>query len=147
MKAREVYDSSDGDLTKAYYAGLGRLGPVGLIALNLFRAQKCSARAKTYSPKYRDRAYDRKDWSIGLLCDALRAHANDLGITWGWGRDDSAPGFEWVLYVELPNVGQVSFHARTRKAGCPDYADSWDGSRESAARIIAFCDSLTEVSA
>lgn len=139
MKATDVYRGSDGDLTKRFYAALAARGPLGLIAMNLFRAQKCSARAKAYSRKYKGLAYDRKDWSLGLLCDALRKHAADLDIAWGWGRDTKTPGFEWVLYVELPGVGQVSFHSRSRKSDCPDYPSEWDGMMASAGRIVSFC--------
>jgi hypothetical protein len=144
VKAREVYEGSDGELTKIYYESLCRRGPLGFVAMNLFRAQKCSARAKLYrGRRFKDAAYERKDWSLGLLCDALVKHAEGLDIVWGWGRDESAIGFHWVLYVELPGVGQVSFHARHKKAG-PDYVKPWDGCIRSADRIIDFCDAVAE---
>ena len=44
---------------------------------------------------------------------------------------------KWVLYVDLPNIGQVSFHSPERLAG-PDYDGEWDGARLSAERIIRF---------
>lgn len=43
-----IYDGSDGDATKALYERLAKLGAIGEIALNLFRAHKNSARAKVY---------------------------------------------------------------------------------------------------
>lgn len=144
MKAIEVYQGSDGDATKAYYALLMTLGPLGEIAVNLFRAQKCSTRAKAYrggirgKGRYKDMAYNRKDWSLGNLVGVLERLGDRLGIVWGWGRDDSTPGFEWVLYVDLP-TGQASFHAPARKSG-PDYAGEWDGKHLSESRIIHFCD-------
>src|SRR5205085_3292511 len=95
-----------------------------------------------YSPKYKRLAYERKDWSLGLLVDALTQHAVELGIRWGWGHDPSTPGFEWVLYIDLPNCGQVSYHARGRKGG-PDYGGEWDGQHLSAERIIQFCHAVT----
>lgn len=121
-----VYDGSNGDITKALYAELQAIGPAGFIAMNLFRAQKCSARAKVYrGGGYKGMAYDRKNWSLGLLCEALERHGADLGIQWGWSRDPAAIGFENVLYVDLP-TGQVSFHNDGRKTG-PDYRMAWDG--------------------
>lgn len=144
MKAREVYEGSDGDVSRAYYQLLCGHGPLGFVSMNLFRAQKNSARAKLYrGSRYKDAAYERKDWSLGLLCEALVKHAEGLGIVWGWGHDQSTVGFHWVLYVELPEIGQVSFHARHKKAG-PDYEKPWDGCTASADRIIQFCDAVAE---
>lgn len=126
----EVYAGSNGDATLAMYKRLQTFGPAGAIAMNLFRCTKASARAKVYRGgngrgSYRGQAYEKKDWSIGQLCDALTAHGAELGIVWGWGHDPGAPGFEDVLYVMLPCDGQVSFHCRGRKQG-PDYPGEWD---------------------
>lgn len=149
MKAFEVYLGSDGELTRRYYAELEKRGPIGIVALNLFRAQKCSARAKVYRGgirgrgSYKGMAYDRKSWSMSNLCQALGEHGDSLGIAWGW-REDSGVLFgeraSWVLYVDLPN-GQVSFHSPTRGSG-PDYPHEWDQSKLSAERIVAFCDAV-----
>jgi hypothetical protein len=71
-KAAEVYAGSNGEVTRAYYAELERRGPLGMVAMNLFRAQKCSARAKVYRGRgFKRDAYDRKNWSLGLLCTYL----------------------------------------------------------------------------
>src|SRR6266852_517402 len=117
MNALEVYAGSDGELTKRYFALLMRSGPVGEIAVNLFRAQKSSARAKKYrggirgKGSFRSMAYDRKGWSISELCKVLAAHP-ECGVSFGWKKDPKSEfvGPEWVLYVELPE-GQVSFHS------------------------------------
>ncbi len=146
MNAKEVYDGSDGALTTRYYAALQERGPVGVIAMNLFRASKCSARAKVYrggikgKGRYKDMAYDRKDWSIKNLCCALAEHGEGLGIVWGWKQDPAQAYHNWVLYVEIES-GQVSFHTSARGTG-PDYAGEWDKQPLSAERIIAFCDSV-----
>lgn len=146
MKALEVYTKSDGDLTRRYYAELEKRGPLGIVAVNLFRAHKCSARAKVYrggirgKGSYRSMAYDRKNWSMQNLVGVLSQYGELLNIPYGWKRDPNMPGFEWVLYVDLPE-GQVSFHSPTRGTG-PDYAGEWDGQHASAERIIRFCDSI-----
>lgn len=150
MTALEVYNGSNGDVTTAYYKQLEERGPLGVIAMNLFRAQKCSSRAKKYRRKaHRGDAYDRKNWSMAQLCTALELYGSskrcaDPVIAYGWKQDAKCVGFEWVLYVDLPQ-GQVSFHSPTRGAG-PDYAGDWDGEHKSAPRILAFCDNVMGVS-
>jgi len=139
----DAYNGSDGAATIAVYERLKAIGPRGEIALNLLRACKNSERAKQYRGgnsrgSYKRQAYERKDWSIGQLAQILVEHAALEEITWGWGHDANTVGFESVLYVDLPEFGQVSFHNRTRHAG-PDYAKPWDGIRGlGASRIIRF---------
>lgn len=139
-----IYQGSNGDATKALYAELEKLGPVGLIALNLFRACKASERAKVYRRRnYKGAAYDKKEWSMGNLCDTLEHCAEADGIRWGWRADVGTPGFPNVLYVDLP-TGQVSFHTAVRGAG-PDYHGEWDGQRGVAPnRICRWCAKLLE---
>lgn len=119
-----IYQGSNGDATMELYARLAALGPIGKIAVNLFRAQKASERAKVYRRGYARVAYDKKQWAIDNLCRALDAHAVALGIEWGWGEDAKQPIHRFVLYVELP-TGQVSFHTSARSAG-PDHMHGWD---------------------
>src|SRR5690349_21003191 len=107
MRAHDVYARSDGDLTKHYYAHLQTFGLARALAVNLFRAQKSSARAKLYrggnaKGRYRDLAYQRKNWSMSNLAQLLSEHAETLGITWGWKRDPRQAFHSWVLYVDLP---------------------------------------------
>jgi hypothetical protein len=87
-------------------------------------------------------AYERKAYSLKELIAALADHGAALGITFGWGRDESQHYNKWVLYVDLPN-GQVSFHSPERYDG-PDYPGEWDGRRASEERIISFCQQVHE---
>lgn len=80
-------------------------------------------------------AYDRKQWSLRNLCDALLTHGATLGITWGWRRDPAVTFNPWVLYVELP-TGQVSFHSPTRGDG-PDYGEGQGTEPEPCSRPTA----------
>lgn len=131
MNVQDVYRGSDADQTRLLYARLEAIGPVGIVAQNLFRAVKCSGRAKIYRRRVHSRqAYDRKQWSLGNVCGALMEHAEALGIAWGWGKDTATVGYPWVLYVEIPS-GQCSFHSPSRGEG-PDYAGQWDGQREAS---------------
>ncbi|QUT04007.1 hypothetical protein KFK14_12710 [Sphingobium phenoxybenzoativorans] len=144
-----IYEGSNGDATKALYAELEKHGPIGIVALNLFRANKNSARAKVYrggirgKGSYRAMAYDRKQWAIDNLVDVLTAHAEALGIVWGWRIDEKQEFHRNVLYVEAP-TGQISFHVRDRGKG-PDYAKEWDGVRgASPQRACSFCAKVLE---
>ncbi|MDE2096818.1 MAG: hypothetical protein KGL39_06185 [Patescibacteria group bacterium] len=144
-----IYEGSNGDETKALYEHLQKYGPAGIVALNLFRACKASARAKVYrggvrgKGSYRSMAYERKQWSMDNLCKALGDHSHALGIDWGWGKDDTTPGYEWVLYIEVA-TGQISFHNAYRGIG-PDYSKPWDGIRNASVdRICRFAEMVCE---
>lgn len=114
MTVREIYDGSDAAATKTLYGRLSLCGPLGLIAVDLFRAQKSSARAKLYRGgvrgigSYRDLAYERKEWSLNQLCTALEQQdGKNNNIRWGWKEDPVVPFGNlpsWVLYVDLPFV-------------------------------------------
>lgn len=126
-----VYKGSDGDATKALYARLAALGPVGLVAVNLFRACKTSERAKGYRRRaHKSASYDRKQWSMDNLAKVLGDHAEALSLGWGWAEDPAQEYHRWVLYIELP-TGQVSFHTDARGLG-PDFPNKWDGVRDAA---------------
>ena len=82
MNIHAIYEGSNGDATRALYEHLQTLGPAGVIALNLFRAQKCSTRAKLYRggngrgsfPQPSVRA--QRILAIPALCCANRARGN-----------------------------------------------------------------------
>jgi hypothetical protein len=146
-----IYQGSNGDATRMLYRDLEAFGPMGVIAVNLFRACKCSERAKVYrkGPGYRTEAYARKDWSIRNLASAL--HASDAhGLAWGWAIDRDLQArldpHHHILYVDLP-TGQVSFHNGQRYEG-PDYRGQWDEERGAAAnRICRFVAELFRMEA
>jgi hypothetical protein len=150
LSATDVFLGSDGEVTKNYYLQLKEKGPLGELAVAVFRAQKCSSRAKAYTRhSWTQDAYQRKVWSIGeiikvLLSEPAIMEANK--INWGWKKDpnvifDDAPS--WVFYCDLP-TGQVSFHCKERGDG-KDYDKEWDGVRNAGTiRIMKFCNSLFE---
>jgi hypothetical protein len=142
-EVRACYVGSDGDRTAALYARLKAVGPQGVVAVNLLRACKNSERAKGYKSRRSTRAaYSTKDWSIGQLVDSLIEHGAALKIEWGWGYDAKAVNFEHVLYVEVPDCGQISFHIGWRRGGA-DHAKPWDGARGTgAARAIRYAESV-----
>lgn len=151
---RHVYKSSDGAMTKQLYALLAKRGAAGEVAVELFRAQKCSERAKKYRGgirgvgSFKAMAYERKGWALHNLCTTLLTgaagsrieRAVELNISFGWKEDPRESFARWVLYVELPN-GQVSFHSPVRHDG-PDFKGEWDGQHLSCERVLAFCDAV-----
>lgn len=151
---QHVYRSSDGAMTKQLYALLAKRGAAGEVAVELFRAQKCSERAKKYRGgicgvgSFKAMAYERKGWALQNLCTALLTgttgsrieRAIELSISFGWKEDSREPFARWVLYVELPN-GQVSFHSPVRHDG-PDFKGDWDGQHLSCERVLAYCDAV-----
>jgi hypothetical protein len=149
MKAQTIYDGSDGAATRNYLRSLEVLGPDGMLAAALFRAQKASFRAKKYRGgigggsnyvSYRELAYERKQECLNAVASLLLGDAKGLGITWGWGTDSFQTFNTHVLYLELPQ-GQVSFHSPQRGPG-PKYEKPWDGLTASCARILAYCDAV-----
>jgi hypothetical protein len=141
MTVLEIYAGSNGDATRALYQQLEAIGPIGVVAVNLFRAQKASARAKVYrGGGYRGAAYEKKDWSLQNLCRALVEHGDKLAIEWGWREDPAQSFHRWVLYVVLP-TGQVSFHA-SQPHSENRFAGDWDGTHLSQERIVRFVQSL-----
>jgi hypothetical protein len=130
-RVHAVFDGSDGDATRALYKELAERGPLGLIALNLFRANKNSARAKVYKGgndkgSSRDQQYPVPEVP-----------------KWGWAKDEDQQKHSWVLYVHIP-TGQISFHTEHRGDG-PDYQGDWDGIRgASVERVCKWAAQLLE---
>lgn len=141
MTVMQVFEGSDGQATKDLYVELEMKGPEGVIAINLFRACKCSWRAKKYYRKvFTGLAYGRKVWSLQNLCDALAQHGEALGFVWGWKKDHAQAVHCWVLYVDIPGIGQASFHNSERLdvAKRRDYKGEWHGLRMSHKFIVAY---------
>lgn len=149
-----VYIGSNGDDTRNLYSALEALGPVGIVALNLFRACKTSQAAKRYHGgirgrgSYRSMAYQRKEYSIDQLARVLTDNAAALGIAWGWKIDEAAEhAHRWVIYVDLPTHGQVSFHLSSKGVG-PIYDGEWDRQKDTApTRICRYCATLLRAGA
>ena len=138
-----VFRGSNGDVTRALYAKLEAAGPLGVVAVNLFRACKTSERAKVYrkGPGHKTASYARKDWSIENAARELAA-MSPAPFQWGWNIDRILQGNQdphhHVVYFDLP-TGQVSFHAGSRYAG-PDYPGKWDRAVGTAPnRITRWC--------
>ena len=142
MKAENVFNQQDGDVTKRYYAEMNAKGILGQLAVALFRAQKRSIAAKKYRKgKFTRAAYDVKNWSLSEICRIMKL--SDNAFLWGWKEDPNTPGYPWVLYLDSPQ-GQISFHSPDRLEG-PDYPKEWDGMRMSKQRVLKFCDEVASM--
>lgn len=144
MISEMIFNQQNGDVTKAYYAKLNGMGLAGQLAVALFRAQKRSTAAKKYRGRRFTRdAYEVKNWSLSEICRIAGCmSAFESSPVWGWKRDPATPGYEWVLYVELP-TGQCSFHSPDRLNG-PDFTGDWDSRIPSQTAITRYCDSVWE---
>lgn len=128
QRVLDAYRGSSGQVTQALFKELEAYGADGALAIDLYRAQKASERAKVYRGgergrgSYKGMAYDKKQWAMDNLCRHLRENGR---YTWGWGVDDKQEYHRHVLYIDLP-TGQVSFHNAHRGEG-PEYEKPWDG--------------------
>jgi hypothetical protein len=143
LPAFTIFEGRDADQTRRFYSQLEAAGPMGAIALNVFRACKKSTLAKQYKGgnrygSFKGQSYDQKQWALDQLCKTLLVHAHAKKVIWGW-KEDRAVLFgeasSWVLYVDLPFGRdakqetvrrQVSYHCPKRGVG-PDYLGEWDG--------------------
>lgn len=139
LTAVQVFYQHSGDVTKAYYEQLAAHGPMGELAVALFRALKRSkkttgigfrriSRRKTEQYDYAE-AYE---WAVNELIRVLVTNPPSK-LPWGW-RDST-------LFVELP-TGMVAFDCPEQGLApfCPIRFEPPAESRD--LRIIKFCDSL-----
>jgi hypothetical protein len=147
MTAADILTTSDGADTRSFSKRLRANGPLGVLGYLLLAAYKASSRAKEYRGgierggsrvSFSDLSYERKDKQLAELAEFLSENP-ELNVRWGWGRDNNVDACH-VLYVDLPE-GQVSFHSRRKHKG-PLYPGTWDGMRDTEARIVRFCDQL-----
>ena len=141
MKTLDVMSKRDRDVTMDHCFALCKKGVRGALAVTLFQAFYSSKKAKSYRRRFKSETYSRKSQALMRVnhwCDRLSINTVE---GYGWKRDNSTPGFEWVYYVDLSGIGQVSFHSADRGEG-PDYDGEWDRVRASGERVSAFCDQI-----
>ena len=69
----------------------------------------------------------------------LLSYGLDLGIAWGWSRDNQDEC--WRLVVDLPQ-GQVMFRLPRRGTGFDYAGDLERGTDRSEERILTYCDQV-----
>ncbi|MBL6852365.1 MAG: hypothetical protein ISS15_05430 [Alphaproteobacteria bacterium] len=132
-----VYLGSNGDKTKALYQRLNALGPVGFVASNLFRACKCSERAKDYRRGSQKReAYRRKQWSLDNL-DGVRCCSNmaQRSGSSGAGRPIRRRNSTSKCSMSSSRPARLAFTPR-RAATARIFVGAWDGVRGEAPERI-----------
>ncbi len=134
----QTHRTCEVEITSGVYQALQAHGTLGYVALNLFRASQCNLDVKQTTGRRLSReAYERKIWSISLLAETLKQHADKLHLQWGWSVDEAEPRFKHILFVELP-TGQVSFNTDKRSLG-PKLKANLDGQKgQSGVRICEF---------
>ena len=80
--------------------------------------------AKRQHGGYRDQAYEKKRNLLKELIGLCREH----GWVYGY-QSSSVIGVDSVIYFELPDMEQISFHTRMRElgGGIPPYPKPWNG--------------------
>jgi hypothetical protein len=139
MHAIDAFNTSNAEETVAFQNELILRGELGQIAFGLFRAQKRSSKAKSYRGAMRRNSYDGKGEALYYLDAALTLWDEELGINWGWKKDPRQECHDKVLYVELPDHGQCSFHAASQ-ASPKQFDGEWDSSKPVIETVLEFCD-------
>lgn len=151
-EVRAAYEGSNGGATRRLLSRFRNAGPIGVIAANLFKAQKANERARTYRggigrsaghfDSFSDLSYDSKRESIRELCEQLMVEP--CGMQWGWKEGDGTL-LRFVFYIDLPQ-GQVCFQLDDRFEG-PDYFGVWDKTWTNERRVLDFCEEVFEFAA
>ena len=143
MKAQEAFDSRVASVTLGYQNELIMRGEPGQLAFGLFRAQKRSTRAKQYRRRWKSQTYQGKSDALRFVDAALTAWAELLQVQWGWATDPGQQVHNQILYVEIPNVGQCSYHSE-RRFSAKEFPGQWDRgcSRET---VLRYCDMVMEL--
>jgi hypothetical protein len=91
----------------------------------VLEAEDFNIKAKDTRLDYKEKVYEKKHEEIHKLIELCR----EYGVTFGKQLSD-VRDTRYVVYFELPNMEQISFHTDLIDAGkIPDYTKEWDGKR------------------
>lgn len=148
-RVSEAFCTSNAPLSRQLCKDLDAMGPMGQLASLLFKAEKASKQANSYSGKapvsqrpYGDYSKDRMKGMLEKAIGLLDAHAKDLGIPWGWSKDDAPGKPPWILCIGLP-TGVVTFRMPERRLG-PDYGPGAEDGCRNSNRISDFCEGVLD---
>lgn len=85
-------------------------------------AETQNVRAKDCQRDFKDKVYAEKEKYIKQLIEVCDRNKVKYGVA-----DSDAPAASHVVYFELPNMRQISFHSNLDVAKLPNYNDEWDG--------------------
>ena len=111
-KVSEPFSTSNAPSSRGPCRDLDSMGPMGQLASLLFKAEKASKQANSYSGEapvsqqpYGDYSKDRMKGMLMEVIRLLDVHANDLEIYWGWKANEKPNSPPWALCMDLP-IGQ-----------------------------------------
>lgn len=143
MRAVDAFKTKNAAETVEFQNKLIVRGEIGQVAFGLFRAQKRSTKAKEFRGSMRRAAYDGKGEALKYLDSALALWADMLGISWGWRRDPVQAYHDQVLYVDLPNGRQCSFHS-DRALSDKQFEGEWIKGKPVFESVLEFADHVME---
>ena len=143
-RVSEAFSTSSPQLSRRLCQDLDSMGPMGQLASLLFKAEKASKQAKSYSGRepvsrrpYGDYSKDRMEKMLMEVISLLDAHAKNMDISWGWSESDVPDAPPWVLCIDLP-TGQVTYRMRERRLG-PGFELGAEDDCRNSDRITDFC--------
>lgn len=145
----EAFCTSSPQLSRRLCQDLDSIGPLGQLVSLLFKAEKASMQAKSYSGRepvsrrpYGDYSNDRMTKMPNEAIQLLDTHAKDMDVSWGWSKSDVPATPPWVLCIDLP-TGLVTFSMEWRRLGS-DYGLGAEDDSQNSDRITEFCAGVLE---
>ena len=143
-RVSEAFNTSSSPLSRQLCKELDSMGTMGQLASLLFKAEKASKQANSYSGQapisrrpYCDYSHDRMRKMLMEVVRLLDTYAMAIDIAWGWSMNDESGKPPWKLCIELP-TGLVTFRMRDRRLG-PDYGLGAEDECHNPEHITAFC--------
>lgn len=103
---------------------LGKTDPIARALRLALEIEDCSTQGKKYFGSWSDTYYRKKSEFIHELIELFRAEL------WTFGKQPSLTRPRWIIYFEIPDCEQISFHTELLTE-VPDYTKAWDGKRNS----------------
>lgn len=108
--------------------------PLALAAYLALLIEDANVNAKRWGPRYAHRYYEQKRKFIEELILLFKHWEWVFGV-----QPSNLPDTKHVIYFELPECEQISFHYTHVGAPLPVYEKEWDGKRDSTLlKLLAF---------
>lgn len=100
--------------------------PMAKILRTALEIEDINITAKKSSYFYSQKIYRKKETMLAELAELCR----QSDVTFGIQRTNNH-STSFILYFEIPDAGQISFHTNAIKGDWPVYQGTWDGRRNS----------------
>lgn len=108
---------------------LGKTNPLAYAYYCAFAAEENSITAKQYyyqrSREYSDLYYEKKESYISSLVSVCKQQGYKYGVE-RIADEDDYEYIKYIIYFDLPECEQVSWHCASVPDGCPKYDGEWD---------------------